>query len=79
MSWDDTRALEHHKFRLQLENPALDQLLNNETLLRVIRYDNDRLRGYEKMLAHALKARSMCLANEVYQRTKAMTKITLKD
>ena len=52
--WADKAAEEHYKFRLQLEKPALRDLLDDAERLKQLRYDIEQLDRYKKTFKHAL-------------------------
>ena len=52
--WADKAAEEHYKFRVQLEMPALRDLLDDAERLKQLRYDIEQLDRYKKMFRHAL-------------------------
>jgi hypothetical protein len=52
--WADKAAEEHYKFRLQLEKPALRDLLDDAERLKQLRYNIEQLDSYKKTFRHAL-------------------------
>lgn len=56
---------------LQLEEHRLDEILNDASWMRKLRYDYEQLRVFKRVLRHALALREMDLEQEILQRVQA--------
>ena len=53
---------------LQLEEHRLDEILNDASWMRKLRYDYEQLRVFKRVLKHALALREMDLEQEILER-----------
>ena len=60
---------------LQLEEHRLDEILNDASWMRKLRYDYEQLRVFKRVLRHALALREMDLEQEILQRVQAASEL----
>ena len=76
MEWaPPVRQKEHADFLLQLEEHRLDEILNDASWMRKLRYDYEQLRVFKRVLRHALALREMDLEQEILQRVQAASEL----
>ena len=70
MDWEPTKAEQGHiNFRLRLEGQRLDLLFSDDTWMKQLRHDYDKLKQTENHLKHILVHRGLDLGDEIIRRT----------
>ena len=76
MEWSQTNAERAHAvFRFRLEAQVLDQIFDNEELMRDLRHNYERLKTFKTALKNVLAAKGLDLEKEIIKRT--MPKVPL--
>ena len=76
MEWSQTNAERAHAvFRFRLEAQVLDQIFDNEELMRDLRHNYERLKTFKSALKNVLAAKGLDLEKEIIKRT--MPKVPL--
>ena len=76
MEWSQTNAEQAHAvFRFRLEAQVLDQIFDNEELMRDLRHNYERLKTFKTALKNVLAAKGLDLEKEIIKRT--MPKVPL--
>ena len=70
MEWSQTNAEQAHAvFRFRLEAQVLDQIFDNEELMRDLRHNYERLKTFKSAIKNVLASKGLDLEEEIIKRT----------